>query len=496
MEPQVFDLLRFLIENRDRAVSREEIFHNVWRARIVSDSVLGTQINAVRRAIGDDGARQRLIRTVRGIGFRFVGTVSAVAPPPRPTFVVPTNRLSATLERTPALAVLPFTRIGDDGRGRSVAEALVEEVEAALYGIDWLPVVSRRSASEGDDSAGVREAARRSRARYLLRGSLRLERDDARVIVRLTDAATGIQLWVDGFDFPVSGAFAAQTEIAAKVAYAVGDQIFAAESIRVRRKSPEGLAAWDAVVCALDLISTRNKEKADVAQKMLRKAIHIDAQSSIAYGLLSFIATLGVHQAWHSRKTARSWAIGAAEQAIALDNENSWAHLAAGYARLYVANQPSEAIEVLKHALSLNANLAMAHYLIALASTYIKKPHEAFEHAELAERLRTRSLLARGNAGAHDNVRATACFVTGRYEDGMAFARKAIAQSPRQTSAYRQVVTNGAYAGELDQAREALKIAQRLGPELQRFISQSETLYSDRSDYRKYVEAFRLAGYR
>lgn len=84
IEPQVFDLLQFLIENRDRAVDRDEIFRVVWRGRIVSDSVLGTRINAVRQAIGDDGSQQRLIRTIRGSGFRFVGAVASAAARPSP----------------------------------------------------------------------------------------------------------------------------------------------------------------------------------------------------------------------------------------------------------------------------------------------------------------------------------------------------------------------------------------------------------------------------
>lgn len=78
VERQVFNLLHFLIENCDRVVSRDEIFRAVWRGRIVSDSVLGTRINAVRQAIGDDGTQQRLIRTIRGSGFRFVGDVTAL----------------------------------------------------------------------------------------------------------------------------------------------------------------------------------------------------------------------------------------------------------------------------------------------------------------------------------------------------------------------------------------------------------------------------------
>jgi DNA-binding winged helix-turn-helix (wHTH) protein len=70
VEPQVFDLLVFLIEQRDRVVSREDILRAVRHGRIVSDEVLSTRLNAVRRAIGDDGKRQRLIRTVRRSGFR------------------------------------------------------------------------------------------------------------------------------------------------------------------------------------------------------------------------------------------------------------------------------------------------------------------------------------------------------------------------------------------------------------------------------------------
>ena len=79
VEPQVFDLLVFLIENRDRVVSRDDIIAGVWGGRIVSESTLATRINAARKAIGDDGTAQRLIKTVARKGFRFVGNVSEQA---------------------------------------------------------------------------------------------------------------------------------------------------------------------------------------------------------------------------------------------------------------------------------------------------------------------------------------------------------------------------------------------------------------------------------
>ena len=77
VEPQVFDLLAFLITNRDRVVTKDDIIEAVWHGRIVSHVTLNSRINAARRAIGDSGKMQGLIRTVTRRGFRFVGAVDA-----------------------------------------------------------------------------------------------------------------------------------------------------------------------------------------------------------------------------------------------------------------------------------------------------------------------------------------------------------------------------------------------------------------------------------
>jgi pimeloyl-ACP methyl ester carboxylesterase len=76
LEPQVFDLLTYLMQNRDRVVSKDDLIASVWGGRIVSDSTLSTRINAARKAIGDNGEAQRLIRTMARKGFRFTGTVT------------------------------------------------------------------------------------------------------------------------------------------------------------------------------------------------------------------------------------------------------------------------------------------------------------------------------------------------------------------------------------------------------------------------------------
>jgi DNA-binding winged helix-turn-helix (wHTH) protein len=130
VEPQVFDLLLFLIDNRERVVSKDDLLASVWGGRTVSESTLASRINAARRAVGDTGEQQRLIRTIHGRGFRFVGTIReteeraasvdgiAVAPSAQAELSVsdrPSGLVTDTLDRAVAGAhrsrLCHFTRV-------------------------------------------------------------------------------------------------------------------------------------------------------------------------------------------------------------------------------------------------------------------------------------------------------------------------------------------------------------------------------------------------
>ena len=84
LEPQVFDLLEYLIRNRERVATKDDLLAAVWGGRIVSESVLTTRINAARSAIGDSGKDQRFIRTLPRKGLRFVGEVREARRSPAP----------------------------------------------------------------------------------------------------------------------------------------------------------------------------------------------------------------------------------------------------------------------------------------------------------------------------------------------------------------------------------------------------------------------------
>ena len=127
LEPQVFDLLEFLICHRERVVTRDDLIAGVWGGRIVSESTLATRINAARKAIGDDGAAQRLIKTIARKGFRFVGAVSedGDASP------VPPSAAGAPLPEQ----AITFARARD---GVTVAVSVAGEGPVLLKTANWL----------------------------------------------------------------------------------------------------------------------------------------------------------------------------------------------------------------------------------------------------------------------------------------------------------------------------------------------------------------------
>ena len=125
VEPQVFEVLRFLIEHRDRVVSKEELLDNIWGDRFVSESALTSRIKAARQAVGDDGRHQRVIGTAHGRGYRFLATVTARAgtalTEPRPGADAPLRGRDADLARLASAAAESriVTLAGPGGVGKT-----------------------------------------------------------------------------------------------------------------------------------------------------------------------------------------------------------------------------------------------------------------------------------------------------------------------------------------------------------------------------------------
>ena len=260
IEPQVFDLLLYLVQNAGRVVSKSDLFASVWRGRMVSDLTIASRLNAARKAIGDTGSEQRLIRTFPRRGIRFVGEVQtqpaedqspdAAALPP----AEPQRHSSLALPPTdrPAIAVLPFVNLSGEQEQEYFSDGISEDLITALSKLRWFFIIARNSSfMYKGKSVPMKQVAEELGVGYIVEGSVRKMGDRVRITAQLNDVATGSQIWAERYDRQLADVFAVQDEITEAVVAAIEPQIYAAENFRAERKPPESLDAWDLVMQAL-----------------------------------------------------------------------------------------------------------------------------------------------------------------------------------------------------------------------------------------------------
>jgi DNA-binding winged helix-turn-helix (wHTH) protein len=182
VEPQVFDLLTFLIHHRDRVVSKDDLMAAIWNRRIVSESALTSRINSARAALRDTGEEQRLIKTLRGKGFRFVGAVSEAERTSRAMPASPATPTSWTplLGDQPSIAVLPFVNMSGDPAQDYFADGMTEEIITALARFKSLFVIARNSSfAYRGHVADIKQIARELGVRCARRQRAQLRRSPA-----------------------------------------------------------------------------------------------------------------------------------------------------------------------------------------------------------------------------------------------------------------------------------------------------------------------------
>jgi TolB-like protein/Flp pilus assembly protein TadD len=219
LEPKVFDLLAFLVQHRDRVVSKDDLLQEVWGGRIVSESALTTRINAVRRALGDNGTAQRLVRTFTRKGIRFVGEVTEISDPATPAVVAATSIAQPLVAPRMSIVVLPFANLSNDPEQQYFADGITEDLTTDLSRITHSFVISRNTAfTYRNKPVGTKQIGRELGVRYVLEGSVRRSSNKVRVSAQLIDAEIDAHLWADQFDGDISDLLALQNEITSRIA--------------------------------------------------------------------------------------------------------------------------------------------------------------------------------------------------------------------------------------------------------------------------------------
>lgn len=288
VEPQVFALLRLLIENRDRMVSKDEVVEKVWNGRFISDAAIASRIKSARQAVGDDGRAQAVIRTIHGLGFAFVAEVTShsvisVADRPRPPEPEP------SLPSRPSIAVLPFTLAGSTATDYPIAEALPHDLIAGLSRLRWLFVIARGSSFQlRGEEATLDKVRLRLGVRYCLTGSVEVIGKLILISVELSDTEDRGVIWGERFRADIGAVHEIRDQIITAVTSAVEVRIPLHEAGRALLQSPRNLDAWASYHLGLHHMYRFNKTDNDMATSLFERAIALEPEFARAYAGLSF----------------------------------------------------------------------------------------------------------------------------------------------------------------------------------------------------------------
>jgi len=480
LEPQVFELLSYLLDHRDRVVTKDELNAAIWGGRIVSEAALSTRIRAVRRALGDDRGQQKYIRTHPKRGFRFVAPVEAVddgatagPKPPRPRSprlrrMVPGLVALAALiiagavgfwwadPRPPvavpklSIAVLPFDNLSADPAQGYFADAFTEDLITDLSRIRDAFVIARRTSfTYRARDVDVPTVADELGVRYVLEGSVQRADGRVRINAQLIDGATGGHVWSQRYDRDVADAFTVQSAVTGQIASALKAELRDADL--ERQGPPESRKAWDYALRG-NVLLVRPQRDFRRAKALLEKAIELDPTIASAWSGLAFVhfAASSSQIPGVTEPNSKTRSLEAAQRAVELDPKNAEGHwmVGVGYAR---NGETARAWAACETAMSLNPNNDCAYVCAGLTRMAQGRPADAvpyFQHSlRLNPRFRTFTKYKyMGLAYVHD----------GRDAEAIDVFNRAISQAPEDALAHLGLASALALSGEIGEAEATL----------------------------------------
>jgi TolB-like protein/Flp pilus assembly protein TadD len=457
LEPQVFDLLAFLVRNRDRVVSKDDLLDSVWGGRLVSESTFFTRINAARRAIGDDGEKQRLIRTVPRKGFRFIGAAAKVSgevtPEPEAEQAVP--RLS--------IVVLPFVNIGNDPEQEYFADGITDDLTTDLSRVPGSLVIARTTAfSYKGKATDVKQIGRELGVQYVVEGSVRRTGEQIQINIQLIDATTGGHIWADRFDGERRNLPELQNDVTIRIHGALNRELVGAVNRRIEQEHPTNPDARDYIMrgkAAFNRLQSRENFLA--ARGSFERALEIDGRSSDALINLALVIVDDVIGGWSiDRDADRARAEVLVRHALDIDPNNALGHYVMGYV-FRSQNRLEDAFNQYQTAINLNRNLIGAVQGMGQTLNLLGRPEEAIPYIEKSLRLDPRVPSLAGRL----YQLGLAHMLLGRVHEAINIYRRALTENPKLWFLHFALAAALGLKGDLEEARSELAEALRLKPE-------------------------------
>ena len=517
VEPQVFKLLLLLIENRDRIVSKDEILDAVWDGRIVSEAALSSRINAVRRAIGDNGNDQALVRTLHKRGFRFIGQVRTIADPAARASAglradaeragipaaslggaghmdvpLPPGAQHQAFADKPSIAVMPFANLSADPSNDYFSYGLTEDVIRLLARNRWLTVLTRHSTvAYRDREIDPREVGIALGVRYLVQGTVQKTGEHVRIGAELVTTADGSVVWSELYEMDLQDIFETQNAMAQQIAAVIEPELGSVERLLASRKVPGNLNAWDCYQRGFWHLWGFTSPGFAEAERWFRRAIELEPGLARAHGGLSYVhLQTAFHGAPKDRPALLQAALAEAKIAVTLDERDAFCHHVLGRAHSLLRNY-TEAVQELELTIELNPSFAQGYFALGFALTWCGREDEAVSLFERAAELSPRD----PHLWAFHHIRALAHLSLDELKSAEFSARKSVMQP---NAPYWPYATLVATLGLMDRANDAAPFVRELlarRPDYNRAYAHDDFFFcAEEAFIDKYVEGLRRAG--
>ncbi|HEY0892718.1 MAG TPA: winged helix-turn-helix domain-containing protein [Cellvibrio sp.] len=412
LEPRAFALLVFLISNRGRVVTKEDIIDAVWSGRFTSDSAITTCVKSLRKALQDDGDQKRYIKTLRGRGFRFVADVVNVDP--KETKSSPSITASSKpnvqeysaiqlpvqsiFQGKPSIIVLPFQNFLVDQQDSVIAEAMAHDLIQALSRMRWLRVIARGTAFQFRmPTPDLKSIGQKLNLRYALCGSVEALGQARVITVELSDCENSDVIWAERFEVKQDELHQIRQTIIASVIASLEMYIPLNEANQADLCSSENLDAWANYHLGLRYMFRFTPDDNSQAAHYFSQAINQDGRFARAYAGLSFTrfqdAFLRYDQDINKAVTD---ARRLAEQSVELDSLDPFTNYNMGRS-FWLSGETEIGLSWLERSVALSPNFAQGHYSRAFCEAMQGQIQSALENTERSLNLSPLDPLLYGN---------------------------------------------------------------------------------------------------
>jgi adenylate cyclase len=494
LRPKSFEVLRCLVENSGRLVTKDELFRAVWPDVVVSDEALTQCISEVREAISDRA--QIMIKTMPRRGYRFAAPVSKhgdeveARSAPVASFAYDT---AARLSGKPSIAVLPFVNLDNDPQQDYFSDGITGDIITELSRFSDLFVIARSSAFQYKGKAvDVRQVGRELGVRYVLEGSVRRDDKRIRITAELIDATNGAHRWADRYDRELKDAFAVQDEVVRGLVSVLQARVVEAEAERTLLKPPAAWEAYDYYLRGAEAWATGFAQRPMAsfyeARRCLERSIAIDPAYARAYAMLARTYNytyVEPRNEEYLNPSALQRAGELARTAVQLDASLPEARTMLG-ANLIFKRRHEEAIAEYEQAFALNPNFS--DHGFGLCLVFAGQPERAIEVMQASMRLepfRNATRLAyTGNA----------YYMLGRYDDAVTPLRESARRMPDLRITQLWLAAAFAQLGRLDEAHSAADEVRRIEPDFAIERWKLTAVYKRPEDSERLFDGIRKAG--